>query len=151
MLKIIHSIASKHSPEEILQQCFGYMHFVQDALEETLQTPIYYTLGYIDYEKNCFLYSGRKVKSNMLNPMSGVGAVNLHAWLITPNMEIIDLTFGTTYGIVKNVPSAIGRCCFQHCSAFNENMIYRPQLVGEDYLKKIDAFVYFRSLNVFVI
>jgi hypothetical protein len=83
--------------------------------------------------------------------MSGVGAINLHAWLTTPNMEIIDLTFATTYGIVNNVPSVIGRCSFQHYSAFNENMVYHPQLVGEDYLKQIGALVVFRSLNVFVI
>lgn len=66
-------------------------------------------------------------------------------------MEIIDLTFSTTYGIVNNVPSVIGRCSFQHYSAFNENMVYHPQLVGEDYLKQIGALVVFRSLNVSVI
>ncbi|CAI1042203.1 Uncharacterised protein [Serratia ficaria] len=151
-LKVIQSIASKHTPEEVSQQCFGYMYFVQDALEEALQTPLYYTLGYVDYEKRPVFYTGEeKLKSNLDNPMSSAGAINLHAWLTTPNMEIIDLTFATTYGIVNDVPSVIGRCSFQHYSAFNENMIYRPQLVGEDYLKKIGALVDFRALNVFVI
>jgi hypothetical protein len=49
-LKVIRQIASKHTPKEVLQQCFGYMYFVQDALEDVLQTPLYYTLGYVDYE-----------------------------------------------------------------------------------------------------
>lgn len=151
-LKVIQSIASKHTPEEVSQQCFGYMYLVQDALEEALQTPLYYTLGYVDYEKRPVFYTDEKeLKSKLGNPMSGVEAINLHAWLTTPNMEIIDLTFATTYGIVNNIPSVIGRCSLQHYSEFNENMVYHPQLVGEDYLKQIGAFVDFRALNVFVI
>ncbi|MFP1785886.1 hypothetical protein ACLEDW_08110 [Lonsdalea quercina] len=151
-LKIIQEYALKHTPEEVSQQCFGYMYSIQDALEEALQTPLYYTLGYVDYEKHPVFYTPEdKLKSNLLNQMSGVGAINLHAWLTTPNMEIIDLTFATTYGIVNNVPSVIGRCSFQHYSDFNENMIYHPQLVGEDYLKQIGAFVNFRALNVLLI
>ncbi|MCS4269074.1 hypothetical protein [Serratia sp. BIGb0163] len=71
--------------------------------------------------------------------------------LITPNMELIDITFSTTYGIVNDVPSVIGRFSFQHYSAFNEGMIYHPQLVGEDYWKKIGTLVGFMALNVFVI
>ncbi|HBB6883811.1 TPA: hypothetical protein ON591_004969 [Citrobacter freundii] len=151
-LNVIQEIASKHTPEEISQQCFGYMYLVQDALEDALQTPLYYTLGYVDYDKRPVFYTCEEtLKSNLGIPMSGVGAINLHAWLTTPNMEIIDLTFATTYGIVNNVPSVIGRCAFQHYSAFNENMVYHPQLVGEDYLKRIGAFVDLRALNLFTI
>lgn len=151
-LNVIQSIASKHTPEEISQQCFGYMYCVQDALEDALQTPLYYTLGYVDYNKKPVFYTNEEtLKSNLSNPMLGAGAINLHAWLTTPNMEIIDLTFATTYGIVNNVPSVIGRCAFQHYSAFNENMVYHPQLVGEDYLKQIGAFVDLRALSLFSI
>lgn len=151
-LKVIQSIASNYTPEEVSQQCFGYMYFAQGALEDALQTKLYFTLGYVDYEKRPLFYTSEKgLKSKLGNPMSGVGAINLHAWLTTPNMEIIDLTFATTYGVVNNIPSVIGRCSFQHYSEFNENMIYHPQLVGEDYLKQIGAFVDFKALNVFVI
>ncbi|MGP2734239.1 hypothetical protein [Serratia bockelmannii] len=83
--------------------------------------------------------------------MSDVETINSHLWLMTPNMEIIDITFATTYGIVNDIPSVIGRCSFQHHSEFNENMVYHSQLVGEGYLKKSGAFVDFRALNVFVI
>ncbi|ELQ9312341.1 hypothetical protein R3D73_005395 [Serratia marcescens] len=151
-LKVIQSIASKHTPEEVSQHCFGYMYFVQDALEEALQTPLYYTLDYVDYEKRPVFYTSEKgLKSKLGIPMSGVGAINLHAWLTPQNMEIIDLTFATTYGIVNNIPYVIGRCSFQHYTEFNGKMIYHPQLVGEDYLKQIGAFVDSRALNVFVI
>ncbi|MGP3121096.1 hypothetical protein ACTVOR_14730 [Serratia nevei] len=117
-----------------------------------MQTLIYYTLGYVDYEKRPIFYTSEKgLKSKLENPMSGVGAINLHAWLTTLNMEIIDLSFAITYGVVNNISSVIGRCSFQHYSEFNENMVCHPQLVGEDYLKGIGAFVDFRALNVFVI
>lgn len=59
-LKITQSIASKHTPEEVSQHCFGYMYFVQDALEEALQTPLYYTLGYVDYERRPVFIRMRK-------------------------------------------------------------------------------------------
>ncbi|WP_230472655.1 hypothetical protein [Gibbsiella quercinecans] len=86
------------------------MYVVQDALEEALQTPLYYTLGYVDCEKRPVFYTSEsQLKNNLGNPMSGAVAINLHAWLTTPNMEIIDITFATTYGIVNNVPSVIGR------------------------------------------
>ena len=151
-LKVIQDYASMHSQEEVSQQCFVYMYGIQSALENALQTPLYYTLGYVEFEKRPVFYTDEKeLKSKLGNPMSGDGAINLHAWLTTPNMEIIDLTFATTYGIVNNIPSVIGRCSLQHYSEFNENMVYHPQLVGEDYLKQIGAFVDFRALNVFVI
>jgi len=63
------------------------------------------------YEKRAVFYTSEKgLKSKLGNPMSGVGTINLHVWLTTPNMEIIDLKFATTYGIVNNIPSIIGRC-----------------------------------------
>ncbi|ADE63237.1 hypothetical protein GC330_00365 [Yersinia pestis] len=62
-LKVTQEYALKHTAEDVSQQCFGYMYYIKDALEETLQKPLYYTLGYIDYEINCFLYSRRKVKN----------------------------------------------------------------------------------------
>lgn len=73
-LKVIQAIASKHTPEEVSQQCFGYMYVVQDALEEALQTPLYYTLGYVDYEKRPVFYTSEgQLKNNLGNPMSGAG------------------------------------------------------------------------------
>lgn len=89
-------------------------------------------------------------RSKLGSLMSGVGTINLHAWLMTSDMEIIDLAFATVYGIVNIIPSVIGRYSFQRHSEFNEGMIYCPQLVDEDYLKHIGAFVDFRALNIFV-
>ncbi|HBY7708218.1 TPA: hypothetical protein MI706_21470 [Klebsiella pneumoniae] len=150
-LKVIQDYASMHSPEEVYQQCFGYMYGIQSALENALQTPLYYTLGYIEFEKRPVFHTEiPKLERNLYNPVSGVGAIDLHAWLTTPNLEIIDLTFATTYGIVNDIPSVIGRSSFQHYSEFNDNMVYHPQLIGDDYLKKIGAIVDYSSLNIII-
>lgn len=75
----------------------------------------------------------------MLGRKPEIGPVNLHAWLTTGNLEIIDMTFSTTYGIVKNIPELVGRMSCMHHSEFNENMVYHPQFVGIGFLTAIGA------------
>lgn len=141
-LRVIQEISSRHTAEEISQQCFWYMLTVKDALQKALNTQLYYTLGYVQFNgKPVFYTPENELKGKMLSYVEMGSALNLHAWLTTPNMEIIDLTFGTTYGIVNNRPDVIGRCAFQHYSAFDDNMVYHPQLIGDDYLKKIGALI----------
>jgi hypothetical protein len=141
-LRVIQEISSQHTAEEISQQCFWYMLSIKDVLQKTLDTRLYYTLGYVQFNGEPVFYTPKnELRDKMLTSVDAGSAHNLHAWLTTPNMEIIDLTFGTTYGIVNNRPDVIGRCAFQHYSAFDDNMIYHPQLIGDDYLKKIGALV----------
>ncbi len=51
---------------------------------------------------------------------------------------------------MNDIPSVIGRSSFQHYSEFNDNMVYHPQLIGDDYLKKIGAIVDYSSLNIII-
>jgi hypothetical protein len=139
-LNVAQKIASEYTAEDISQQCFWYTLLVKKLLEDALESPLYYTLGYVKLNRrNVFYTKETDLKKIIDNPVPGGGGMNLHAWLTTPNMEIIDLTFGTTYGIVTRTSSMIGRCCFQHYTALDENMVYHPQLVGHDYLKRIGA------------
>ncbi|NQD80991.1 hypothetical protein HP436_12470 [Pseudomonas sp. CrR14] len=64
-------------------------------------------------------------------------ALNLHAWLTLPSLEVIDITFGTTYGVVRNASDFIGRMCFMHPDDMTAGMQYHPQLIGETYLERI--------------
>lgn len=147
-LKVIQKISSQHTAEEISQQCFWYMYQVKDILENALASPLYYTLGYVQFNGNPVFYTPESELRNKMVTSVEVGeGFNLHAWLTTPNMEIIDLTFGTTYSIVNNRPEVIGRCALQHYSAFDNNMIYHPQLIGNDYLKRIGTLIEVRSFN----
>lgn len=141
-LRVIQDISSQYTAEEISKQCFWYMLTIKDALQKALNTQLYYTLGYVQFnDKPVFYTPDNELKGKMLSSVEMGSALNLHAWLTTPNLEIIDLTFGTTYGIVNNNPDVIGRCAFQHYSAFDDNMVYHPQLIGDDYLRKIGALI----------
>ncbi|QQE95197.1 hypothetical protein JFB93_04330 [Providencia rettgeri] len=63
--------------------------------------------------------------------------------MTTPNLEIIDLTFGTTLGVVTNNPNTYGLGYMQHYSKFDERMVYHPQLIGEDYLRRSGGLIEF--------
>lgn len=137
-LDIIQEIGCQYTPREISQQCFGYMFSIQSVLEDVLESPLFYTLGYMKYNyKPIFYTPENELKSMMLKPFFGVRSLNLHAWLTTPNLEIIDLTFGTTYGVITNNKDTLGLCSFQHYTLFDDRMLYHPQIIGDDYLKKI--------------
>lgn len=143
-LNVIRSLTMQYTAEDISQQCFGYMYFVKESLESALQSHLYYTLGYVMFNHKPVFYTAQDELKKKIKKSIVIGdALNLHAWLTTPNMEIIDLTFGTTFGIVNDKPSAIGCCSFQHYSTFNDKMMYHPQLVGDDYLRRIGAFIEF--------
>ncbi|MGI4479748.1 hypothetical protein ACR2XL_02605 [Klebsiella pneumoniae] len=70
-LKVIQHYASMHSAEEVSQQCFGYMYGIQNTLEDALQTPLYYTLGYVEFEKRPVFYTEiPKLERNLDNQVS---------------------------------------------------------------------------------
>lgn len=67
------------------------------------------------------------------------GPLKLHAWLTMPSHEILDLTFGTTYGVVNGIKELIGNATFLHPSELTGSQRYHPQLVGTDYFHRIGA------------
>ncbi|MGA3706031.1 hypothetical protein ACI2TH_22145 [Ralstonia nicotianae] len=68
-------------------------------------------------------------------------ALELHAWLTLPSREIIDLTLSTTLGLVRNLPELVGRAAFIHPNDLVGNHSYHPQVLGEDYLRRIGVMV----------
>ncbi|KPX58908.1 hypothetical protein ALQ57_200046 [Pseudomonas amygdali pv. hibisci] len=140
-LQIFHEIVSAHlshrQAEEVSQQCFAVNLALKTPLEDALGVPLTFTLGYVELEgRNVFHTDIRELKAMLRHGMPSP-AVNLHAWLTLPSHEVIDMTFGTTYGVVTNTPSCIGKMCFLHPDKMTDSMQYRPQLIGEDYLEQI--------------
>ncbi|KMZ11842.1 hypothetical protein BHUM_03135 [Candidatus Burkholderia humilis] len=70
-----------------------------------------------------------------------IEVLELHAWLTLPSREIIDLTLSTTLGIVRNLPELVGRAAFIHPNDLVGNHSYHPQVLGEDYLRRIGVMV----------
>ncbi|MEY0053806.1 hypothetical protein AB7280_19540 [Providencia rettgeri] len=120
------------------------MLYLQPYLEEVFRKPLHYTLGYIQYNhRPVFFTSNQGLKEKLVTPFTTYSSFNLHAWLTTPNLEIIDLTFGTTLGVVTNNPNTYGLGYMQHYSKFDERMVYHPQLIGEDYLRRSGGLIEF--------
>lgn len=142
-LQVFQQVAASHlshyQAEDVSQQCFAVTGMLKAPLEKALGVPLAFTLGYVEYDgRNVFHTINRELKA-MLKKGLPSPALNLHAWLTLPSHEIIDMTFGTTYGVVNQVPSVIGRMCFLHPDDMPSDMQYHPQLVGEDYLERVGA------------
>ena len=106
-------------------------------LERALGVPLAFTLGYVEYNGRNVFYSDTRELKAMLHKGMSSPALNLHAWLTLPSHEVIDMTFGTTYGVVTQTPSVIGRMCFLHPDDMTADMQYHPQVIGEDYLERV--------------
>lgn len=139
--EIIQKILGPIPPEHISQQCFIINALVKEDLEDVFKTPLYYTLGYVSCNKRPMFFTPINELHQLLKHGFKGGAINLHAWLTTPHYEIIDLTCSTTVGFARNDPQLYGRIALQHHSQFNEGMIHHPQLVGEDFLREINALI----------
>ena len=142
-LNVFQQVASEylcqHHAEDISQQCFAVTLMLKSPLEHALGVPLAYTLGFVEYNGRNVFYSDTRNLKAMLKEGVPSPSLNLHAWLTLPSLEVIDTTFGTTYGVVNQVPEAVGRMCFIHPDDMTAGMQYHPQLVGEDYLKRIGA------------
>ncbi|MCK9812838.1 hypothetical protein M1B35_01400 [Pseudomonas sp. MAFF 302046] len=101
--------------------------------------PLAFTLGYVEYNGCNVFHSNAWELKMMLKKGVPLPALYLHAWLMVPSHEVIDMTFGTTYGVVNQIPSVIGSMCFLHPDDMTADMQYHPQLVGEDSLERIGA------------
>lgn len=132
----VQNVLIKYQPEEISLQCFQITGLMQKPLEEVFNVPLTLTLGYVDLEHKSIFYTPIDELKELMTSPPYFEDMKLHAWLTTPNYEIIDLTIGTTYSMIKNDPEPLGMLFCQHHSQFNDSMVYHPQIVGEDYLFK---------------
>lgn len=135
--QVASAFLSHRQAEDVSQQCFAVTATLKTPLERALGVPLVFTLGYVEYNGRNVFYSDTRELKAMLNQGISSPALNLHAWLTLPSHEVIDMTFGTTYGVVTQTPSAIGRLCFLHPDDMTVDMQYHPQLIGEDFLERI--------------
>lgn len=142
-LRVFQQVTAAHlshyRAQDVSQQCFAITAMLKTPLEEALGVPLAFTLGYVEYNGRNVFYSGTSELKTMLKEGIRSPALNLHAWLTLPSHEVIDMTFGTTYGVVNEMPSVIGRMCFLHPDDMTADMQYHPQLIGWDYLERIGA------------
>jgi hypothetical protein len=137
--KGVQSIFEKMSPDEVSQQCFAVTLSLQKLLEKLLGTQLSYTLGYVEMVGRNIFYTPENELKKLMGAPPSMRSYNLHAWLTSPSYEIIDLTFGTTFGVVLNKPECIGASVAQHHSELKKGLAYHPQIIGDDFLVEIGA------------
>lgn len=123
-------------PQDFAGKCFQATGAIQTPLEELLGIPLLFTLGYVHFNGQPVFHTPTDKLKSMLKQNLSFQQVNLHAWLTLPSHEIIDLTFLTTVGVVNKIPDYIGRACLSHPEGLPEGIVYHPQLVGDDFLRK---------------
>jgi hypothetical protein len=134
--KLLHQAQLK--PQDISKQCFRLHADIKVPLEVLFGTEIYFTIGYITIHDNeYFKISEQDIDYLLKNKVTST--LSAHAWLTLTSMEIIDLTFASTYLILTNEFKGEMHVIAKHTDKLTQGMKYHPMIVGTDFLFKIGA------------
>jgi len=126
--------------KDLAAQCWRANMEVKSLLEQHFGTPLTLTFGAIETSLGTirFQMSEKELHSLVKNGLDlRAPVVNLHAWLTFPSMEILDITYLTSYGVVNDLPHLLGLVVSgQHGDLNPKNYIYHPLVVGEDFVRK---------------
>ena len=126
---------------DIATQCIP-VHLEIMSIFHEHNIPCIFTLGYVFHNgKNRHFMEESKLKEISVSGVNGT-TVNIHAWLTLPSMEVIDLTYLTTFSYATNRVDRLGELVIQHGDDISE-ITYHPLLVGEDWLYKSGILVSF--------
>jgi len=126
---------------DVVAQCMSIHYRLVPVLEEWLQCPVVYTIGWIDdgTDKGMFKFDDAFVAEMLKNGFTG-STVNIHAWLTLPSMEVIDVALVTTIAVLKGWREGHGAVLAKYADEVT-GMAYRPMLVGADFLLKTGLLV----------
>jgi hypothetical protein len=129
--------------EEVVAQCLSIHYRLAYAVEGLLDTPCYFTIGYVETSKRLMFHQTEEDLQRILaNGISGPN-LNIHAWLTLPTMEIMDFSLPTSYAILNETEEGIGGLIATHADSLTGGLKYHPMLVGDDFLRKVGALVEF--------
>lgn len=142
-LQVIYGEAYRLHIGEVNKQCLN-IHFVFKArLEKLWGIPIIYTIGYVSTPNSGDMF--KKSEEELFKLMQEKimpSEFKLHAWLTLPSMEVIDLSFPTSYAIhngVKPKQNQVSSIVASYPHEVEDLVCYHPMVLGEDYLYKIGA------------
>lgn len=124
-------------PKDLTARCIPIHDQLQNVLKVKLGILSYFTIGYITLNGEKVYYQTEKSLKQLLSAGIDLCSVNLHVWLTLPSMEIIDMTFPTSYGVVKNKRELLGQVVTKHYSELTADMSYHPMIIGTEYIEKI--------------
>ncbi|MCM8531906.1 MAG: hypothetical protein NE330_12145 [Lentisphaeraceae bacterium] len=124
------------TPDDLIVNCLEIHTRIMEPLKRT-GIENYFTIGYISVGDSKFFYNDEPQLQSLMNGECK-SVVDIHAWLTLPSMEIIDLSFCTSYGSINNDDRFIGRYTLSHADEL-QGIKYVPMIVGIDFLQKIGA------------
>lgn len=121
---------------DVVTQCLSIHYRMVPVLEQWLEIPVLYTLGWIDdgTDKGMFKFDNAFIADKLKNGHAS-SAVNIHAWLTLPSMEVIDMALVTSLAVLKGWSKGHGGVLAKHADEIT-GMAYKPMLVGPDFLRK---------------
>jgi len=96
-------------PKDLTARCIPIHNELQTVLKEQMGILSYFTIGSVMLEgKEVYCQTEDSLKRFLSEGIDFYSA-NLHAWLTLPTMEIIDMTFSTSYGVINNKKELLGQ------------------------------------------
>lgn len=123
---------------DLAVQCWRANMEIKALLEAHFGTELTLTFGAIETSPGTIRFQmGERELRNLvrhgLDLMSP--QLNLHAWLTFPSMEIIDITYLTSYGVVNEKPHLLGMVVSGEPGSLNPfDYAYHPMVLGEHFV-----------------
>jgi len=134
MNHIVEEYFSNLNVMDVATHCLP-VHLDVMSLFHEHNIPCVFTLGYVFHEgKKRHFMTESELKTICERGVDGT-TVNIHAWLTLPSMEVIDLTYWTTFSYATNNSERLGELVIQSDDEELE-VVYHPLLIGEDWLYK---------------
>lgn len=137
LLQLIDCEFRGMQPEDFVARCIPVHHIIQLHLQNELGIKAYFTLGYFTLNGNDVYLQTEESLQKLLVDGANPIAVDFHAWLTLPSLEILDITLPTTCAAIGGDQNLRGRIISRHYSELNEGLDYHPMLVGIEYLEKM--------------
>jgi len=121
---------------DVVAQCLSIHYRLAPIIQKWLACPVLYTLGWVNYgtDEAMFKFDDAFIAKMLKYGYAG-GALDIHAWLTLPSMEVIDVALSTTIAVLQNMPEGYGGVIAQPADGL-KGFAYKPMLVGSDFLFK---------------
>jgi hypothetical protein len=121
-------------------QCWRANMEIKYLLQAHFDAPLVLTFGAIETSPGVIRF---QMSENELTTLVREGLdlsnpkLNLHAWLTFPSLEILDITYFTSFAVVNEMPQLLGMVVSgQHGTLNPQNYAYHPLIIGEDFVTK---------------
>lgn len=129
--------------DELVCQCLLVHFLLQKPLSELVGATCVLTIGYIEDNNRLRFYQSEDDLFKMMKEGVKSSSLNIHAWLTLPSMEIIDVSFLTSYAVINNITEGLGAVIAQHPDNMSDGLKYHPMLIGDEFLRKSGALIEF--------